>query len=500
MMLTIASDLSNFTLSAGEPFLLDVQFLDPAGAVMPLASRAFVLSFYGDGRETVDSIAGQPMADVSGAFVRFARDGRLSEALYGQPVIAELAERYRLGRDVIATGLMTVAASAGGVASLDGGVTGAMVTRVTIRVGADGAAFTQRPVPFDGGVAVPPPAVTLGALSLSGALTAGTASTGTIAGAADGSTLTTDLPGLTIDSAARRYGFDGVAAGGVAGSLTETLAGATGSPRSTTAAIVAAPAPTPTPTPTPKPTDVVLAPYIAGPTNAGTLSSLGYRDTGSAAQTVGARFRRATNTADFYFRMTGSDDGMVFRIIDDDHYRLSRLAGGVMDDVSGFTYRTFAPRLVAQPGTAMIALQTAPDGSAGFYQDGVLVSAWVSAELLDALQPVRGTGVRFVVTVGPAMADVTWGALVAPLAIRSATFDAATRTIDLAIDYSGSPDGYDHALDGGNWTPAPTLSSSAAGQAVVRVPALAAAYRGTVSVALRQRNLPSVTATVTVSV
>jgi len=82
--------------------------------------------------------------------------------------------------------------------------------------------------------------VVLGALSLSGPLTNGTASTGTILGTNNGSTVTSNVTGLTVNSGARTYSFDGTAtAATIANGLVETLAGATNSPRSTPITVAA---------------------------------------------------------------------------------------------------------------------------------------------------------------------------------------------------------------------------------------------------------------------
>lgn len=82
---------------------------------------------------------------------------------------------------------------------------------------------------------------TLNALSLSGALTNGTTSTGTITGATSGSSIASNVTGLTVNSGARTYSFDGSAiAGTTANGLVETLAGATNSPRSTPVTVAAA--------------------------------------------------------------------------------------------------------------------------------------------------------------------------------------------------------------------------------------------------------------------
>jgi hypothetical protein len=81
----------------------------------------------------------------------------------------------------------------------------------------------------------------LGTLSLSGTITNGTASSGTISGATAGSTIVSNVTGLTVNSDARTYTWDGTgAAGTVSNGLVETLAGATGSPKSNSITVAAA--------------------------------------------------------------------------------------------------------------------------------------------------------------------------------------------------------------------------------------------------------------------
>lgn len=78
-------------------------------------------------------------------------------------------------------------------------------------------------------------------LSLSGALTNGTASTGNIIGTAFGSTIASNVAGLTVNSAARTYAWDGTGAvATTASGLVETLAGAPGSPKPSSVTVVAA--------------------------------------------------------------------------------------------------------------------------------------------------------------------------------------------------------------------------------------------------------------------
>jgi len=92
------------------------------------------------------------------------------------------------------------------------------------------------------------PTVTLNTLALSGPIQVGTASTGTIANATSGSTITSNVTGLTINSSARTYSWSGSGtAGTTSNGLVETLASVSNSPKSspiTVAASGVSPAPT----------------------------------------------------------------------------------------------------------------------------------------------------------------------------------------------------------------------------------------------------------------
>jgi hypothetical protein len=75
--------------------------------------------------------------------------------------------------------------------------------------------------------------ITLGTLTLSAAIVAGTASTGTIVGATRGSAIASNVTGLTVNGPARTYSWDGTGAVGTVGNgLVEALAGAVGSAKS----------------------------------------------------------------------------------------------------------------------------------------------------------------------------------------------------------------------------------------------------------------------------
>jgi hypothetical protein len=85
----------------------------------------------------------------------------------------------------------------------------------------------------------------LGDLVLSGALIAEVPSSGTILNASTGSTITSSVSGLTVNSTARTYSYNGSGAvGSTNNGLTESLAGATFSPRGNVVTIVSAAVPT----------------------------------------------------------------------------------------------------------------------------------------------------------------------------------------------------------------------------------------------------------------
>ena len=163
-MLVVANDLSDFKLGAGEPFLLQVAFQDKNGAAVDISARAFVLSFYKGDRSLERQLAGVPDSDGEGQFLRFEEDGNLSESLYGGASLkVELAERYLRGRNVIATGALTIAATAATVQSLGNGPIGTCATRVVVKAAATpgAAVFSQHRVPWvaQGSAPAPTPAV-----------------------------------------------------------------------------------------------------------------------------------------------------------------------------------------------------------------------------------------------------------------------------------------------------------------------------------------------------
>ena len=233
-MLTVDKTLSTYKLAAGEPFLLDVQLVDANDAVLSLDGRAYVLTIYTGDRRVVDAIDGEHEADASGAFLRFARDGSFSEFLSAKVGLRiELAERYHNGRNVIATGGLTIAPSAAIVASYDNAPIGYLATRARVKIANGKAEADVSLVPF---VALPTaPSVTLKALSLStSALTSGQAATVEIMDATAGSTLFGAVPdGMVLNSAARTITGTPTTVGDYSLSLRETHPDATNSPRTT---------------------------------------------------------------------------------------------------------------------------------------------------------------------------------------------------------------------------------------------------------------------------
>jgi hypothetical protein len=123
----------------------------------------------------------------------------------------------------------------------------------------------------------------LGDLVLSGQLIPGTPSSGTILNATTGSTITSNVSGLVVNSAARTYTYNGAGTvGAINNGLVETLAGATFSPRGNVVTLVSASGPVVTPTPTPTLSATVLAGQSQAvrmfgkmPTYDGTNASLG---------------------------------------------------------------------------------------------------------------------------------------------------------------------------------------------------------------------------------
>ena len=166
MPLTIAGNLSSYTLAAGEPFVVEIQLLDSAGRGTDITDTALYLTFYDGGRrEIVNDFTGSPaqyeglrLSDDTGEFFRFAFDGRFSEGMYGKGgVRVEISRRFENGRLIIATGALAVLPSALTIPSLPGEGIADSAVRVSVKAS---AVFGQPPlitiqvVPFNGDASV----------------------------------------------------------------------------------------------------------------------------------------------------------------------------------------------------------------------------------------------------------------------------------------------------------------------------------------------------------
>ena len=160
-MLVVADNLSTFTFGAGEPFLLQVEFQDKNGAPVDLGARAFVLSVYRQDRSVVQQLAGVRDSDSKGQFLRFEEDGAWSEGLFGIGGLkVEIAELYLRGSNRIATGTLTIKATAASVPSLGSASIGAYAIRIVVKNSAalgGEPTFGQHGVPYIAQGATPTP-------------------------------------------------------------------------------------------------------------------------------------------------------------------------------------------------------------------------------------------------------------------------------------------------------------------------------------------------------
>jgi hypothetical protein len=246
-MLKASDNLTSYRIAAGEPFLLSVQVRDKTSkSVISMAQRPLVLSFYRTGtRETVAQIEGIVDTDASGEFVRFARDGTLSDGMYGQSLTVELAERFKAGRAAWAVGRLEVTATAGGVETF-GDLIGRTESRITVYHDAAGVprAWEQEQVPFSAAVEAPPRFTTPASISSDGTPQVGELLTGIDGAATDAVSYVRQwLLGSTVMTTLRE--FRPQATGDYAYEVTATGPG--GSTTSTSHISVAAATPVPQP-------------------------------------------------------------------------------------------------------------------------------------------------------------------------------------------------------------------------------------------------------------
>jgi hypothetical protein len=109
-MLVVDKALKDFRVGAGEPFILSVVFRDKLDGLLDMTDRRVVLSFYlSSGRGLFAKIDGVPAGD---GILQFVRPGTFTADLYGQGLTVSLSERLLDGRETLATGKLTVAATA----------------------------------------------------------------------------------------------------------------------------------------------------------------------------------------------------------------------------------------------------------------------------------------------------------------------------------------------------------------------------------------------------
>lgn len=216
-------------------------------------------------------------------------------------------------------GNVTVQADDGGtIASLTTLGQTVVVRRISgTQAAADGVVAVTIP-PFADyvgpGGGVIPPAPVLGSLSLSASLMIGTAVSGSIIGASAGSTITGNIPGITINSGARTFtGTPTGSAATIANGLVETLAGATNSPRSNAVTVTAAGAAlaiTGTPS-----AATVGSPYSFTPNATGGSGTKTYALTGSLSGT-GLAFSTSTGAITGTPTTAGTTTGLNITVTD----------------------------------------------------------------------------------------------------------------------------------------------------------------------------------------
>jgi hypothetical protein len=194
---------------------------------------------------------------VSTLFVEDATGALISAAVGGAVVVTLGPLTLSDTNFVVGTGktVNILGSAAGSAITISTGVTGFSIdsTALTVTYNGSGSAGTPSlglTETLAGAVGSPKvtsialllsaAAVTLNTLSLSGTLQIGTATSGTIIGATPGSAIVGNIPGITVNSAARTYsGTPTGSAATISNGLVETLAGATNTPLSSSVTVAA---------------------------------------------------------------------------------------------------------------------------------------------------------------------------------------------------------------------------------------------------------------------
>jgi hypothetical protein len=135
-MYRVTPNLKQHTLAAGEPLVLEVQFLTSGGMATDIADTSMVLTIYkGGDRAVLLQRIGEAEQDGDGSeFFRFAIEGDDTEKLTGNTgMMVELSRRLRHGREVVAVGSIVLDTSAATVPSLDNAAIAETAQRVRIK-------------------------------------------------------------------------------------------------------------------------------------------------------------------------------------------------------------------------------------------------------------------------------------------------------------------------------------------------------------------------------
>ena len=128
-MLVVSPKLDKYEVAAGEPWIMSVVFRDAQNNLLDMAGRRMVLSFYrNSGRGLFAKIDG---VAAGLGILQFVRPGTFTESLFGEGLTISLSERLLSGRETLATGKLTVNASADPVETY-GSLIGRAESRATV--------------------------------------------------------------------------------------------------------------------------------------------------------------------------------------------------------------------------------------------------------------------------------------------------------------------------------------------------------------------------------
>lgn len=413
-----------------------------------------------------------------GAQLTASKTRYLASAAAGT-LIATLSKTYGDGTTFAVVGATPAQLALSGGTIVKGATASVIDSSYSIKIratSADGKRDTAETLTFTATAAAP----VLANLALStSAATAGQAVTINITGSTVGSTITGPVPdGLTLNSAARTISGTPTLPGTYSFDLTETLAGATNSPRSTPVAITVAEASS----------DDVLQAYPAPPPNGpfGPLAS-GSGNTYDAEQPanfISARFVGGNDFSLFVFY--DPTPGAVNYV----RYTFNNAGTGIARSVgvNGTNYDFGFNTIPSQAGK-QAKIAALPDGSVRLYFDDVeYTDLRFSADFITATLVQKKNYVRISSSFGSAT-QIYWGKIAPALLARTPVYSPTTHKFTIQIDYSGvpTPTGYDVSFKDVASGRAVLVSNTAPGTAVYETPAYLGAP-GIFNITLTQRN------------